>query len=99
MTSVIKYSPGTPLSRSTHGGEGSQMEKPHKCDQCQMAFRDKASLARQKRTHTGEKPFQCDVCDKSFSQKSGLKTHYRKHTGKKPYQCNQCGKAFSEKAL
>ena len=55
------------------------LEKPHKCDRCGKAFRDKYHLNRHVFVHTREKPFKCMFCDKHFSRKDKLMQHSLQH--------------------
>ena len=49
------------------------------CSYCGKLFRDKWTLERHHRVHTGVKPFVCSVCGRGFSQKVSMKFHYSKH--------------------
>lgn len=62
--------------------------KPHKCDECEMAFYTKYNLKQHKITHSGERRFCCSYCGKNFLQKGRLVEHERSHTGEKPYKCD-----------
>lgn len=53
----------------------SNRERPHRCDQCNLAFDVRSTLLRHIRTHTGERPFGCDVCKKLYPSKSYLNRH------------------------
>ncbi|XP_046899790.1 zinc finger protein 260-like isoform X2 [Hypomesus transpacificus] len=77
--------------------QGSHIEKPHQCQQCDDRFAGKSSLVGHMRRHTGEKRFQCQQCNKQFAQKGHLVNHMRIHTGEKPFQCQQCNKLFAQR--
>jgi len=55
------------------------VERPFKCDECNVRFKDKYNLKVHKRIHTGEKPYNCIICDKRFNQKSALTSHLKIH--------------------
>ncbi|XP_046982847.1 zinc finger protein 2 homolog [Schistocerca americana] len=73
---------------------------PYICTACHKEFRDKATLSRHFRRHTGEKPFKCEHCRKCFSSKVNLSAHLlRSHNIgiEKALCCAVCGKLFSRK--
>ncbi|NXS88776.1 ZN285 protein, partial [Erpornis zantholeuca] len=39
-------------------------EKPHKCLECGMSFRQSSGLRSHHRVHTGERPYKCLECGK-----------------------------------
>ncbi|XP_073692130.1 uncharacterized protein [Garra rufa] len=48
------------------------VKRPLICSQCGNAFKQKISLLKHMRIHTGEKPYTCSQCGNSFTQKSAL---------------------------
>lgn len=73
---------------------------PYICAACDKEFRDKATLTRHFRKHTGWKPFTCEHCQKRFSSKVNLNAHLlRTHNIgiEKALCCSVCGKLFSRK--
>ena len=50
-------------------------ERPHKCEECGVAFRNGSSLANHKKTHISELPFECDGCHMKFRTVGNLKIH------------------------
>jgi len=70
-------------------------DKPYKCNMCDRAFSQSATLNRHIRVHTGDKPYKCSLCNKSFSHSGTLQTHKRLvHSNRRPHQCPFCGKMF-----
>ena len=49
--------------------------RPHKCTQCDKAFKHKHHLTEHRRLHSGEKPFQCPKCFKRFSHSGSYSQH------------------------
>ena len=49
--------------------------RPHKCTECDKAFKHKHHLTEHKRLHSGEKPFQCPKCHKRFSHSGSYSQH------------------------
>ena len=50
-------------------------QRPHKCPDCDKAFKHKHHLTEHKRLHSGEKPFQCPKCLKRFSHSGSYSQH------------------------
>ncbi len=50
-------------------------QRPHKCTDCDKAFKHKHHLTEHKRLHSGEKPFQCPKCLKRFSHSGSYSQH------------------------
>jgi uncharacterized C2H2 Zn-finger protein len=49
--------------------------RPHKCTDCEKAFKHKHHLTEHRRLHSGEKPFQCPKCQKRFSHSGSYSQH------------------------
>ncbi|KAG2461811.1 ZN335 protein, partial [Polypterus senegalus] len=49
--------------------------RPHKCDHCSFASKNKKDLRRHMMTHTNEKPFSCEICGQRFNRNGHLKFH------------------------
>ncbi|XP_006873940.1 PREDICTED: transcription factor E4F1 isoform X2 [Chrysochloris asiatica] len=60
-------------------GEGSQESLLHQF--CSRGFREKGSLVRHVRHHTGEKPFKCYRCGRGFAEHGTLNRHLRTKGG------------------
>ncbi|XP_069808256.1 zinc finger protein 335 isoform X2 [Dendropsophus ebraccatus] len=56
--------------------------RPHRCNQCSFASRNKKDLSRHAMTHTNHRPHSCHLCGQRFNRKAHLKFHIeRLHTG------------------
>nr|XP_023652536.1 zinc finger protein 335 isoform X5 [Paramormyrops kingsleyae] len=58
----------------THMGMHAYL-RPHKCEHCSFASKNKKDLRRHTMTHTNEKPFACEVCGQRFNRNGHLKFH------------------------
>ncbi|KAL2303365.1 hypothetical protein Nmel_008636, partial [Mimus melanotis] len=72
-------------------------ERPYKCGECGMRFRQISHIISHQMIHTGKRewPYECGECRKSFSNSSDLIKHQRIHTRERPYECPECVKSFS----
>lgn len=50
-------------------------EKPHKCPECDQAFRIKKTLTKHMVIHSDDRPFNCPHCSATFKRKDKLKYH------------------------
>lgn len=82
---------------SSHTKRDHLMERPHKCEECEMRFFNKGGLQRHMAKHTGLRLFQCDVCFKSYGRKNTLREHMRIHADDRRFSCGHCGQAFVQK--
>lgn len=72
--------------------------KPHQCDACGKAYKNKYRYQVHLRTHTGEKPYVCSTCGKGFRESANLSNHLKSHRAETPYVCEKCGKGFRWRA-
>lgn len=57
-------------------------ERPYKCSECEMRFKDRSTRKTHEKVHSEEKAFKCDFCEKQFRSKANRMEHMRTHTGK-----------------
>lgn len=73
-------------------------ERRHKCETCNLGFKQKSNLLRHERLHRNERPFPCDTCGKQFVQKHDLARHQQRiHSNERPFACDVCGLLFKVK--
>lgn len=70
--------------------------RPYKCPECEMAFKQSTQLNVHRRCHSGVRPYTCKICDRPFSHSNALMLHIRRHTGEKPFACAMCPMTFSQ---
>ncbi|MEE6506426.1 hypothetical protein FKM82_007658 [Ascaphus truei] len=71
--------------------------RPHKCNDCDMAFVTCGELLRHRRyKHTFEKPYKCPSCEYACVEGSKLRRHVRSHTGERPFLCGLCSYASKD---
>ena len=63
---------------------------PHKCIECDKAFRYRCDLKKHQLKHSNERPFSCEVCKESFKSKGALKKHRSTHDKSMVYKCDVC---------
>ena len=75
-------------------------ERPYKCNQCDMSFKENGHLASHiKHIHCNKRPFQCFLCNKSFKSEWNLKSHIRNaHNKEIRFKCKYCNKGFFNKS-
>lgn len=73
-------------------------ERIYQCRQCPKRYKNKCTLQRHTRIHTGENMLSCSYCKKLYFDKATLTVHLRTHTGERPFQCQLCGHAFVQKS-
>ncbi|KAG8549114.1 hypothetical protein GDO81_022643 [Engystomops pustulosus] len=69
---------------------------PYSCSECGKKYKDRASLSKHHKLHTGVSCFVCMKCDKCFTQKSLLRRHEKIHSVRRPHPCPNCEKSFSD---
>lgn len=70
--------------------------RPYKCPECEMAFKQSTQLTVHRRCHSGVRPYTCRICERPFSHSNALMLHIRRHTGEKPFACAMCPMTFSQ---
>lgn len=70
--------------------------RPYKCPDCEMAFKQSTQLTVHRRCHSGVRPYTCRICERPFSHSNALMLHIRRHTGEKPFACAMCPMTFSQ---
>ena len=74
-------------------------ERPHKCDDCDKAFRTRPQLVEhQAVSHRDLEEESCDKCEKKFASKGKLAKHKQTQHSEQTHKCPECEKAFSTKA-
>ncbi|XP_073423368.1 uncharacterized protein [Dendrobates tinctorius] len=66
------------------------------CSECGKTYKQKSSLAKHQKLHTGMSYFICMKCDKCFTHRCILRRHERIHMVKKPFSCPDCEKRFTD---
>lgn len=74
-------------------------ERPYKCSECDMRFKDRSTRKTHEKVHNEVKAFKCDFCEKQFRSKANRMEHMRTHTGEKPYECQTCNERFRTSTL
>ncbi|XP_015597519.1 hypermethylated in cancer 2 protein isoform X2 [Cephus cinctus] len=86
-------------NRLKHAREEDITTRNFPCDLCPKRYPDQNSLARHRKTHTGDRPFQCLECHKNFPTSTALRRHLTLHNPQsRPLPCIYCGRRFLEKA-
>ncbi|XP_075700782.1 uncharacterized protein LOC142665119 [Rhinoderma darwinii] len=66
------------------------------CSECNKKYKQKSTLVKHQKLHTGVSCYICMKCDKSFTQRCHLRRHERIHAVERPFSCPDCGKSFSD---
>ncbi|XP_063957309.1 zinc finger protein 814-like [Lytechinus pictus] len=64
-------------------------ERPYKCDQCPLAFRDANSLNCHLPIHKEERDYLCEDCGMAFKRPINLRMHRKVHSDKM-FSCDEC---------
>lgn len=84
--------------RLKHAREEDITTRNFPCDLCPKRFPDQNTLARHRKTHTGDRPFQCLECQETFPTAQALRRHMSLHNpDTKPLPCIYCGRRFLDK--
>ncbi|MCL4132152.1 UNVERIFIED_CONTAM: hypothetical protein GTU68_005140, partial [Idotea baltica] len=78
-----------------HMVEQHSIEKPYRCEDCGVTFKQKAHIDRHRRIHLPTRPYQCGICGKGFTRNEHVRRHSFTQSGEKPYHCPTCNKTFS----
>ena len=74
-------------------------ERPHKCNDCDKAFRSRPQLAEhQAATHRDSDEENCDKCERKCVSKGKLSKHKQLHHSDQSHICPECEKTFSSRA-
>ncbi|XP_011873647.1 PREDICTED: zinc finger protein 184-like isoform X2 [Vollenhovia emeryi] len=85
-------------NRLKHAREEDITTRNFPCDSCPKRYPDQGSLARHRKTHTGDRPFQCLECHKNFPTSTALRRHLTLHNSQsRPLPCIYCGRRFMDK--
>ncbi|EZA51915.1 hypothetical protein DMN91_007024 [Ooceraea biroi] len=85
-------------NRLKHAREEDITTRNFPCDLCPKRYPDQSSLARHRKTHTGDRPFQCLECQKNFPTSTALRRHLTLHNSQsRPLPCIYCGRRFMDK--
>lgn len=86
-------------NRLKHAREEDITTRNFPCDSCPKRYPDQGSLARHRKTHTGDRPFQCLECHKNFPTSTALRRHLTLHNSQsRPLPCIYCGRRFMDKS-
>lgn len=79
--------------------DGTQEQKPFRCEICDIGFAYSHGLVRHKnRSHVNQnKPYECAACLLAFKKKSDLQAHSYVHTGVLPFECDACQARFAKR--
>ena len=76
-----------------HNESVHEINKPYKCDICDISFTQKCNLTS---VHCKSKPFKCAICGTKFSLKFNMNAHIKlMHEGNRPFKCEMCFSGFS----
>ncbi|XP_050035563.2 zinc finger protein 711-like [Dermacentor andersoni] len=69
--------------------------KRHQCSYCPYSSKERSTVTRHERSHTGDRPYVCQVCHKGFARSDQLNAHLNTHTSERPYKCAVCCQGFA----
>jgi uncharacterized Zn-finger protein len=96
LTKVLKLSKGVAAAAASENPQKSLLNKPHRCQVCQMSFDFPAQLKRHESdVHERAEPFPCSQCAKSFASQGSLCQHIKSAHEDKANKCQQCPEAFA----
>ena len=96
LTKVLKLSKGVAAAAASENPQKSLLNKPHRCQVCQMSFDFPAQLKRHESdVHERAEPFPCSQCAKSFASQGSLCQHIKSAHEDKANKCQQCSETFA----